>query len=70
MLNMKELLERVNRAVSSSFKDIAKGKGRTEIVVIFLAILHLLKDSLIKVEQSKEFEDMTIVKSEILSTKP
>ena len=55
---IKELLDRVTRATSSSFKEIAKGKDRTEIVVIFLAILHLLKDSRIKVRQETEFADI------------
>ncbi len=59
---MKELMERVSRTVSSSFKEISKGRDRTEIVVLFLAILHLLKDSLIKIEQHGEFEDMSITK--------
>lgn len=59
---MKELMERVSIAVSSSFREISKGRDRTEIVVLFLAILHLLKDSLIKIEQRGEFEDIEISK--------
>ena len=59
---MKELMDRVSRAMSSSFNEISKGKDRTEIVVLFLAILHLLRDSLIKIEQKGEFEDIKIEK--------
>ena len=57
---MKELMERVSRTALSSFREISKGRDRTEIVVLFLAILHLLKDSLIRIEQAGEFEDIKL----------
>ncbi len=59
---MKELLRRVTQMASTNFSEVARGKDRTEIVVIFLAILHLLKDSLIKVDQTEDFKDIKIAK--------
>lgn len=62
---MKELLSRIQRSVSSSFSEVSKGKDKAEIVVTFLAILHLLKDNLIKVEQQNYFDDIRITKFEV-----
>jgi len=59
---IKELMERVDKVISSSFNEIAKGKGKTEIIVLFLAVLHLLKDSLIKIEQNEDFGNISIQK--------
>ncbi len=59
---IKELMERVDKVISSSFNEIARGKGKTEVIVLFLAVLHLLKDSLIKIEQGEQFTDIKISK--------
>lgn len=60
---MKELVERVASAASTTFKDVSEGKNKMEIVVLFLAILHLLKDNLIRVDQAERFDDMQITKT-------
>jgi len=60
---LKELMTRVDKTISSSFNEIVHGKERTEVIVLFLAILHLLKDSLVRVTQEKDFEDISIVKN-------
>lgn len=60
---VQELLARVRSASTSKFSEISDGRGKMEIIILFLAILHLLKDSLIKIEQKGEFEDITITKS-------
>ncbi len=60
---VKELLERVDKTVNASFNEITSNKQRAEIVVLFLVILHLLKDSLITIHQENPFADITIGKT-------
>lgn len=43
-----------------NFGKLAKEKPRSEIIVLFLAVLHLLTKQLIKVEQKKRFSDIMI----------
>lgn len=42
------------------FKELSKNKERQEIIILFLALLHLLKDNTIKVEQEGQFEEIII----------
>lgn len=42
----------------SRFSDLAKNKG--EIILLFLAVLHLIKDRLLWVEQESQFSDIMI----------
>ncbi len=58
-----ELLDRLNKTLQTSFRGVVKGKEKSEVVVLFLALLHLLKESLIKVEQETLFSDIKITKS-------
>lgn len=57
---IEELIKRLDRRRENSFNSIAAGKERAEIIVLFLALLHLLKGASIKVEQSKLFSDIKI----------
>ena len=59
---LKELLERIAEAASSSFNELVHGKKKAEIVVFFLALLHLLKDSLVKIRQEERFSEIRIEK--------
>ncbi|PJA41850.1 hypothetical protein CO177_00280, partial [Candidatus Wolfebacteria bacterium CG_4_9_14_3_um_filter_37_9] len=43
-----------------NFSEIIKAKSRAEIIVLFLALLHLLREQLIKVEQKNGFSDIII----------
>ena len=65
IINLKEKIEEVLkrlRDTPTQFTQLA-GKGtRGELVVLFLAVLHLLKEQLIHVEQTKHFDEMVIVK--------
>ncbi|MBN2198069.1 segregation/condensation protein A [Candidatus Wolfebacteria bacterium] len=47
------------------FKDLTTGKSRSEIVVLFLALLHLLSSQFIKAEQKKQFESIMIEDNKI-----
>ena len=61
---IEELLNRFKQTASHSFKGMAQEKSRGEAIVLFLAILHLLKDRIIKVHQEEHFSDILIEKSE------
>lgn len=56
---MTELLDRVRTSVLQ-FKKWTEEKSRSEIVVLFLAVLHLLKNELIRVEQKDRFSEIKI----------
>jgi segregation and condensation protein A len=67
---IQEIINRVKKLqVSFKFQELTKGKPRSEIVVLFLALLHLLTDQLIKVEQKKRFEGIIIVNSKFKNQK-
>lgn len=61
---IEELLSRITAVASASFKDISKEKHKGEVVALFLAILHLVRNQLIAIEQEAHFSDI------IISTKP
>jgi segregation and condensation protein A len=58
---IKELLARVSQTLETSFEQIVRGRERQEIIVLFLALLHLLKDNIIKVSQSGLFSEIKIL---------
>ena len=57
---VKELLERLKERARHSFKNLSQDKPKLEIIMIFLAILHLLRERLIKADQSEQFSDITV----------
>lgn len=50
---MEELISRLNQTPQQQLQQLVADRSRKEIVVIFLAILHLLKNQLIKVDQNQ-----------------
>ncbi len=66
IVNLKAKIEEIFSRLTSaptkfgSFKD---GKGKSEVVVLFLAILHLIREQLISADQAGQFEEITIVKN-------
>lgn len=67
---MEELLNRFKEAgppsgeaSQHSFRGMSGQKARHEVIVLFLAILHLLKDRFINVEQGGQFDDIVISSS-------
>lgn len=62
-MKVKELLERLKSKADQSFQDLAKEKPKLEIIMIFLAILHLMRDRLAKADQSGQFSDIIIKES-------
>jgi chromatin segregation and condensation protein Rec8/ScpA/Scc1 (kleisin family) len=61
---VKELLERFKENAAHSFQTLSKDKPKLEIIMIFLAILHLIRDRIIKSDQQEKFSDITISKIE------
>ena len=59
---IEELLNRFKEASRQSFQGLTKEKNRGEVIVLFLAILHLVKDKLIQAEQGDRFSDITVQK--------
>ncbi len=59
---IEELLNRFTQAGQQSFRTMAQEKSRGEAIVLFLAILHLLKEKIIKVEQKEQFSDIVLEK--------
>ncbi len=57
---VKELLERLKEQAEQSFHSISENRPKLEIIVLFLAILHLLRDRLIKTDQGSQFGDIRI----------
>ncbi len=55
---MRSLVRHLETSARSKFKDLAE--TREEAIALFLAILHLLKDQLIDIEQSENFHDIII----------
>ena len=57
---VKELLERLRESAEQSFHNLSKDKSKLEIIMLFLAILHLIRDRMVKSEQTEKFSDIII----------
>src|SRR3989344_3539729 len=55
-----ELTKRLSKAVSFNFKGITGKRDRQEVVVLFLAVLHMLANRLAQVEQGETFGDIIV----------
>ena len=55
---IQELLERCKTAVQESFKKLSHARSRSEVVVMFLAMLQLFREKVIEVEQKSQFGDI------------
>jgi len=65
-----ELQKSLETRVEMGFSQLKRSaKNNIEVIVSFLALLELVKQRIISVEQSELFEDIRIRKSEILRTK-
>jgi segregation and condensation protein A len=66
MINLKEKIHEIFSRLSESpmlFKHLHTGKTKGEIVVMFLAVLHLIKDQLVEVTQGEHFSDIAVAKA-------
>ncbi len=66
IINLKAKIEEVFARLTErpiGFGKLKDGKGKSEVVVLFLAVLHLIREQLISVDQPGQFGEITIVKS-------
>ncbi|PIT92320.1 MAG: hypothetical protein COU08_03350 [Candidatus Harrisonbacteria bacterium CG10_big_fil_rev_8_21_14_0_10_42_17] len=59
----KELLTRLSAVIDQSFKALVGKADKSEVVALFLAILHLLRNKIIKANQESQFGDIVLKKS-------
>lgn len=59
---IEEIVNKMREGISR-FSEVTHKKSRSEVVVLFLALLHLLKEQIIKVEQKEKFDDIKIEKA-------
>lgn len=57
---IKEVVARVAEAGETSLNRLSATKTKSEMIVIFLAILHLAREQLIRLEQQENFSDIMI----------
>lgn len=60
---IKEVMQRFKEITEASFSALAGGASRGERVVAFLAILHLAREQIVRLEQESEFSDIMIRRS-------
>jgi segregation and condensation protein A len=57
-----EVLDRVRSGGDVMFKQLSGEKSRGEMIVVFLAILHLAREQLVLIEQMENFSDIIVKK--------
>lgn len=65
IINLKEKIEEILNRITEkpeSFLNLTEKKSKSEIVITFLALLHLIKDQLIIAEQKENFEEIMLKK--------
>jgi segregation and condensation protein A len=58
---MKDIAKRMEGAAVTSLKALGGG-GRSDMIVAFLAVLHLAREQLVMLEQTEQFADITVRK--------
>ncbi|MEK7508149.1 MAG: segregation/condensation protein A [Patescibacteria group bacterium] len=62
---IQEIIQRLEKEGGSTFKNLSSAKSRKDVIVIFLAILHLAREQLIYIEQTGHLSDIIIMTNEI-----
>ena len=66
---IEHLKDSLEKRVETSFRELSgSAKNKVEIIVAFLAMLEMVKQRLIEVEQSELFEEIRILKPQILNS--
>jgi segregation and condensation protein A len=61
---IREVVERVTREGDTYLTALSRGGGsRAETVIVFLALLHLAREQLIRLEQTEHFSDIMVKKN-------
>ena len=58
-----EVLGRIQKAGDTNFKHLSGDRSRGEMIVVFLAILHLAREQLVLLEQMEAFSDIIVKKN-------
>jgi segregation and condensation protein A len=61
---MQEVVTRMMTMAQSSLHGLSGSRGRTEIVMVFLAILHLAREGRVALAQEGQFSDIIVSKTE------
>ena len=64
-----EIIGRVQAMQTASFRSLSAAESRGEMIVTFLAILHLAREQLIYLEQTEHLSDIIITKREAQNVK-
>lgn len=59
---MKEVIAHITEAIETRFSRLASERTRAEIIVTFLALLHLAREQLVTLEQESHFSDIIVKK--------
>jgi segregation and condensation protein A len=59
---MTQLMSRMDRLLKTNFNDLSSGREKRDVVILFLAILHLCKDNLISLRQDESLGEIHIEK--------
>ena len=59
---IQEIIERLTKEQETSFHSMTQKKPREEMIIIFLALLHLAREQLISLEQEAHFSDIMVRK--------
>ncbi len=60
---IQEVLSRILKEGGADFKNLSGTKGRSEMIIVFLAVLHLAREQLVRLEQIGNFSDIMVSKN-------
>jgi chromatin segregation and condensation protein Rec8/ScpA/Scc1 (kleisin family) len=55
-----EVLGRIQRGGDTQFSNLTGEKSRADMIVVFLAVLHLAREQLVLLEQIENFSDIMV----------
>jgi len=58
-----EIISHITSAIETSFSQLASQRSREEVIVTFLALLHLAREQLVFLEQKGDFSDILVTRS-------
>jgi segregation and condensation protein A len=60
---IQEVLSRIEKGGDSNLNQLSGEKSRAEMIVVFLAVLHLAREQLVRLEQIGNFSDIMVKKN-------
>jgi segregation and condensation protein A len=59
---MQDIIKKLERLEQTRFDDLSRNRTRAEVIVVFLALLHLARDQAIALHQENRFSDIIVGK--------